>query len=81
MGSGKNTKKIEPWRVIVFAIAVVCIVAMWVKKDVAALYATVSREQLLPLVVTTVAVSLLKVAVIAGVILLIKWLVGKIKKK
>jgi hypothetical protein len=38
-------------------------------------------DQIAPLIVTTVAVSLLKVAVIAGAILLIKWIIGKIKKK
>lgn len=54
---------------------------MWVKKDIAAIYATMSGEQIAPLIVTTIAVSLLKIAVFAGVILLIKWIVGKIKKK
>ena len=37
-------------------------------------------EQIAPLIVTTVAVSLLKVAAIAGVVLLIKFIAGKIKK-
>ena len=76
-----NKKKIEPWRIIVFVIAVAFIVFMWVKKDIAEIYATMPSEQIVPLVVTTIAVSLLKVAVIAGVILLIKWIIGKMKKK
>ncbi len=54
---------------------------MWVKKDIAEIYATMPTEQITPLIVTTIAVSLLKVAAISGVILLIKWIVSKIKKK
>ena len=76
-----NKKKTEPWRIIVFVISVVFIIFMWVRKDVAEIYATMSKEQILPLVATTIAVSLLKVAAIAGVILLVKFIVGKMKKK
>ena len=76
-----NNKKIELWRIIVFVIAVAFIIFMWVKKDIAEIYATMPSDQIAPLIVTTVAVSLLKVAVIAGAILLIKWIIGKIKKK
>ena len=76
-----NKKKIEPWRIIVFVIAVAFIIFMWVKKDIAEIYATMPSEQIVPLVVTTIAVSLLKVAVIAGAILLIKWIIDKLKKK
>ena len=76
-----NKKPLEAWRIIAFIAAVAFILFMWIKKDIAAIYATVPSEQIAPLVVTTVAVSLLKVAAIAGVILLIKWIVGKVKKK
>ena len=79
---GNNTKKkIEPWRIIVFVIAVAFIIFMWIKKDISEIYATMPPDQIVPLVVTTVAVSLLKVAAIAGVILLIKWIIGKTKNK
>lgn len=54
---------------------------MWVKKDIAEIYATLPAEQIAPLIITTIAVSFLKVAAIAGVILLIKSIVSKIKKK
>ncbi len=74
-------KKIEPWRIIVFVIAVAFIILMWIKKDIAEIYATMPSEQIAPVIVITVAVSLLKVAVIAGAVLLIKWIVGKIKNK
>ena len=76
-----NKKKIEPWRIIVFLLAVAFILFMWVKKDIAEIYATMPQEQIVPLVVTTVAVSVIKVVAIAGVILLIKWIISKFKNK
>ena len=78
--SNNNKKKIDPWRIIVFIIAVAFIIFMWVKKDIAEIYATIPAEQIAPLIITTIAVSLLKVAVIVGAILLIKFIVGKTKK-
>ena len=79
MNNGKN-KKTEPWRVFVFIVSVAFIVFMWVKNDVAAVYTTVPTEQVLPLIATTIAVSLTKVAVIAAGILLLKWVIRKTKK-
>ena len=79
--SNNNKKRIEPWRIIVFILALAFIIFMWVKKDISKIYATVPQEQIAPLVVTTIAVSLMKVAAIAGAILLIKWIVGKTNKK
>ena len=72
--------KKEPWRILVGVLAIGWIVSMWVKKDIAAIYATMLPEQILPLVATNVAVTLLKVIGIAAVILLVKWLAGKLKK-
>ena len=72
--------KKEPWRILVGVLAIGWIVYMWVKKDIVSLYATMSPKQILPLVVTNVAVTLLKVIGIAAVILLLKWLAGKLKK-
>mgnify|MGYP003305683709 CR=1 FL=1 len=79
--SNENKKQKEPWRIIVFIFSVLFIIFMWVKKDIVSIYSTMPSEAVLPLIATTVAVSLLKVAVIAGAILLIKWIVGKIKNK
>ncbi|MBR6527624.1 MAG: hypothetical protein IKT45_06735 [Lachnospiraceae bacterium] len=45
-----------------------------------AIHATMPAEQVLPMIMTTVAVSLLKVAASAAVILVVKWFVGKINK-
>ena len=76
-----NKKKIQPWRIIVFIVSALFILFMWVQNDVAKVYATAPEGQIVPLIVTTIAVTLLKVAAIAGGVLLIKWLVGKMKKK
>jgi protein-S-isoprenylcysteine O-methyltransferase Ste14 len=79
--SNDNKKKIEPWRMIIFIIAVAFILFMWIKKDIAKIYATMPQEQILPMIVTTIAVSLLKVGGLTVAILLIKWVVGKIVGK
>lgn len=79
--SNDNKKKKEPWRVIVFVLAIMYIIFLWVKKDIAQIYVSMPQEQIIPLIITTIAVSLLKVAAIAGGILLIKWMISKIKKQ
>ena len=72
--------KKEPWRYVVAAISVIYIVYMWAQKDVAGIYAAMPAEQALPLVATTLAVSLAKVALLTGGILLAKWILGKFRK-
>ena len=54
---------------------------MWVKNDVISIYSTMPKEQALPLIITTVAVSLLKVGVLAFLIWLVKFIIDKIKNK
>lgn len=73
--------KKEPWRIAVGILAIAFIVYMWVEKDIITIYTTMPREQVTPLIVTTIAVSLIKVAAIAGGILLIKWIISKFKNK
>ena len=77
----KNKKKREPWRIVVGVIAISYTVFMWIKKDIMAIYASMPAEQVAPMIATTIAVSLLKVAAMAGGILLIKWIVGKFTGK
>ena len=45
------------------------------------IYTTMPKEQVAPLIATTIAVSLIKVIAIAVGILLIKWIANKITKK
>lgn len=77
----KNGRKLEPWRIVVGTLSIVFIIFLWVKNDIASTLVTMPKEQAIPLVVTTVVVSAVKVAVIAGVLLLAKWVIGKIKSK
>lgn len=79
--SGENQKKREPWRIAAFILGVLMIVAMWVKKDIAGTYAALPKEQMVPMIATTAAVSLVKVAAIAGGILLVRWIAGRVMKK
>lgn len=77
----RDNKKKEPWRMIVGMISAAFIVYMWAEKDIMAIYATMPKEQAVPLIITTIAVSLIKVAAIAGGILLMKWILSKVKNK
>lgn len=80
MGNNRKTKK-EPWRIAVFSVSILFILYTWIKKDIAAIYASAPKEQILPMIVTTVAVSVLKFAVIAGLVFLAKWVIGQVKNR
>lgn len=80
MANNDNEKK-GPWRIIVAIISIAFIVYMWVEKDIMTIYTTMPKEQVAPLIATTIAVSLIKVAAITGGILLIKWIISKLKNK
>ena len=54
---------------------------MWVRKDILTIYTTMPKEQIVPLIATTVAVSVMKVAIITSVVLLVKWIIKKVKDK
>ncbi len=71
--------KKEPWRIVVGIMSILFIIFMWVRKDILTIYATMPKEQIVPMIATTVAVSLLKVAIITAAILLVKWLVKKFR--
>ena len=73
-------KKKEPWRLIVGIIAIAYIAYTWVEKDIFSSLTAISGEQALPMAATSIAVTFAKVAVMAAIIFLIKWLTGKEKK-
>ena len=79
--ANKDNRKKEPWRMIVGIISIAFIVYMWVEKDIMTIYTTMPKEQVVPFIATTIVVSLVKVTAIAGGILLIKWIISKIKNK
>ncbi len=73
-----ETKKKQPWQIVVGILSIIVIVVMWTAKGV---NGTAATEDMLPLVVTSAAVSLAKIAGIAAVVLIGKWLAAKIKNK
>lgn len=75
-----NNSKKEPWRIIVGILSIAFIIFMWVKKDIVTIYSTMPKDQVFPMIVTTIAVTLAKVLLISVLILLVKWIVGKIKR-
>ena len=75
----KGQKK-EPWRIVVAIFSIAFIIYMWLEKDILAIYSSMPAEQALPLAVTTIVVSLVKVVLFAAGILIVKWLVAKFKK-
>ena len=77
----KNKKKPEPVRIIVGILSITFILFLWIKKDIAGIYADAPADQMIPMISTTVVVSLVKVAAFAGGILLFKWVSSKLKRK
>ena len=53
---------------------------MWMKKDMMSIYTTMPKEHVAPLATTTILVTILRFALVVGVILLVKWIINKIKK-
>ena len=76
----KNAKK-EPWRLVIGVVSIIFIVVIWVTKDIDAVYDSLPIEQLVPMLATSVVVTIAKVAAISGVFFLAKWLVKKFSKK
>ena len=70
--------KKEPWKIVVFSLSVVFIICLWVKNGLVSVYAGLSLSDAMPLLATGFAVTAVKVAILAGMILIIKWIMGKI---
>lgn len=68
--------KMKPWRIVIFAVAVIYIIVMWVKKDVGAIFSGMG-ENAFPVLLMTIGINILKVLLFTGVILLVKWIVSK----
>ena len=71
----------KPRRIAVAVLSVIVIAIMWIKKDVLGLWSGISSEDLLPMLATNAVVMIVNIAVLAGVIYLVKMLFAKIKKK
>ena len=65
--------KKEPWRIVVAIISIILIIGMWMKKGI-------SFDMSLPLLITTLIVSLTKVLVFAGIILFVRYILSRFRK-
>ena len=74
----KKGKKADLWRIIAAVISGLYIIYLWSSKDIEA---AAGSENMVPIIVTSILVSTAKLALIAGAVLLIKWLSRKFKKK
>ena len=54
---------------------------MWTEKDILSVYASMPKDRVIPLIIITVLVSLIKVGVLVLASIILKWIVKKIKKK
>ena len=77
----KNKTRKQPWRIAVFALSVCVIVYLWAEKDIKQILASTPREDVAPLIATALAVSLIKVGVIAMAVNLVRWMIGKVKDR
>ncbi len=73
-------RKKEPWRIVVGILAIAFIIYTWIDKDILDVYSTMPTEQMIPLVATTIAVTLVKVAVITLGIFFIKWIIKRLTR-
>ena len=74
----KKGKKADLWQIIAAVISGLYIIYLWSSKDIEA---AAGSENMVPIIVTSILVSTAKLALIAGTVLLIKWLSRKFKKK
>ena len=80
MSEEKKTKK-SPWKIILFIISIILIIFLWIRKDIISIITTMPKEQIFPLILTTIGVALLKIAIIVVVGLLIKLIFSLFKKQ
>ena len=73
----KKGKITDRWRSIAAVISGLYIIYLWASKDIEA---AAGSENMMPIIVTSILVSTAKLALIAGAVLLIKWLSKKFKK-
>ncbi|MBR3963077.1 MAG: hypothetical protein IKK14_06080 [Oscillospiraceae bacterium] len=71
----------KPRRIAVAVLSVIVIAIMWINKDVLGLWSGISNEDLLPMLATNAAVVIVRLAVLAGIIYLIKTLAFNFKRK
>ena len=71
----------KPRRIAVAVLSIIVIAIMWINKDVLGLWSGISSVDLLPMLATNAVVIIVRIAVLAGIVYLVKMLFAKIKKK
>ena len=71
----------KPRRIAIGVLSIIVIAIMWIKKDVLGLWSNLSSEVLLPLLATNAVVIIVRIAILAGIIYLVRKLLTKLKKK
>ena len=71
----------KPRRIAIAVLSIVVIAIMWIKKDALGLWSNLSSEDLLPLLATNAVVIIVRIAILAGIIYLVRKLMTKLKKE
>ena len=71
--------KVDIGRLLAGFAAIVFIAYMWVEKEVVSVYTSMPIEEAIPVIVTTIVVSMFKVVGLAAVIYILKWIIRKIR--
>lgn len=71
----------KPRRITIGVLSIIVIAIMWIKKDALGLWSNLSSEDLLPLLATNAVVIIVRIAILAGIIYLVRKLLTKLKKK
>ena len=73
-----NKKKKNPWKWTAGLLFIGLILFLWIKKDLLPVCHTMPKDEVLPVLASSVAVTLSKAALLVGVITLFKRLGGKL---
>lgn len=71
----------KPRRIAIGVLSIIVIAIMWIKKDVLGLWSNLSSEDLLPLLATNAVVIIVRIAILAGIVFIVRKLLTKLKKK
>ena len=71
----------KPRRIAIGVLSIIVIAIMWIKKDVLGLWSNLSSEDLLPLLATNAVVIIVRIAILAGIVFIVRKLLTKLKKE
>ncbi len=70
----------KPRRIAAAVLSIIVIAIMWINKDVLGLWSGIFSEDIIPLLVTNIGVIALRIALLAGIVYLIRKIAVKIKR-